>query len=207
MTTLITPEYAQHECSICYDELGTTNTCTTPCGHEFCFKCMMAALNHNNTCPCCRSTLREEVVEEDEESDDDYEYENEHEWDPITENINYLRRRTTYLQDMRDPHAHPAATPEVLAKKIQDAGYTMEDLVSIWSERIDRSNERYKDNNFVKKMVLDIENMVDNEDQEVDDRESEMEFMGQEDHRQIEIESRDIFDQFPELDLTNLFNM
>jgi hypothetical protein len=207
MTTLMTPEYAQHECSICYDELGTTNTCTTPCGHEFCFKCMMAALNHNNTCPCCRSTLREEVVEEDEESDDDYEYENEHEWDPITENINYLRRRTTYLQDMRDPHAHPAATPEVLAKKIQDAGYTMEDLVAIWSERIDRSNERYKDNNFVKKMVSDIENLVDSEDQEVDDRESEMEFMGQEDHRRIEIESRDIFDRFPELDLTNLFNM
>ena len=207
MTTLMTPEYAQHECSICYDELGTTNTCTTPCGHEFCFKCMMAALNHNNTCPCCRSTLREEVVVEDEESDDDYEYENEDEWDPITENINYLRRRTTYLQDMRDPDACPAATPQVLAKKIQDAGYTMEDLVVIWSERIDRSNERYKDNNFVKKMVSDIENMVDIEDQEVDDRESEMEFMGQEDHRQIEIESRDIFDQFPELDLTNLFNM
>jgi hypothetical protein len=168
---------------------------------------MMAALNHNNTCPCCRSTLREEVVVEDEESDDDYEYENEDEWDPITENINYLRRRTTYLQDMRDPDACPAATPQVLAKKIQDAGYTMEDLVAIWSERIDRSNERYKDNNFVKKMVSDIENMVDIEDQEVDDRESEMEFMGQEDHRQIEIESRDIFDQFPELDLTNLFNM
>jgi hypothetical protein len=56
-------------------------------------------------------------------------------------------------------------------------------------------------------MVSDIENMVDIEDQEVDDRESELEFMGQEDHRQIEIESREIFDRFPELDLTNLFNM
>lgn len=197
MTTLTPIEYAQHECSICYDELGTTNTCTTPCGHEFCFKCMMEALNHNNTCPCCRSTLKEEVVVEDEESDD--------EWDPNDDNINYWRRGTNYLQSMSNDDR--VATPEVLAKKIQAAGYTMEDLVAIWSERIDRSNDRYKDNNFVKKMVSDIENMVDIEDQEVDDRESEMEFMGQEDHRQIEIESRDIFDRFPELDLTNLFNM
>lgn len=204
MTTLSTTEYAQHECSICYDELGTTNTCTTPCGHEFCFKCMMSALNHNNTCPCCRSTLKEEPEESEDEEESDNE--DEYEWDPTTENINYWRRRSSYLQNMRDPDAHPVATPKVLAKKIQDAGYTMEDLVAIWSERIDRSNDRYKDNNFVKKMVSDIENLVDNEDKEVDDRESEMEFMGQEDHRGIEIESRDIFERFPDLDLTNLFN-
>jgi hypothetical protein len=201
---MICEQNIEKECAICYDTLGTTNTCTTPCGHEFCFKCMIEALNHNNSCPCCRSTLKEEVVEEDEESDD--EYENEYDWDPITENINYLRRRATYLQDMRDPDACPAATPKVLAKKIQDAGYTMEDLVAIWSERIDRSNDRYKDNNFVKKMVSDIENLVDIEDQEVEIRESEMELMGQEDDRQIEIESRDIFDRFPELDLNVLFN-
>jgi len=203
---MICEQNIERECAICYDTLGTTNTCTTPCGHEFCFNCMMSALNHNNTCPCCRSTLKEEIEEEEEESEYENEYENEYDWDPITENINYLRRRTTYLQDMRDPDAHPVATPKVLAKKIQDAGYTMEDLVAIWCERIDRSNDRYKDNNFVKKMVSDIENLVDDEDQEVDDRESEMELMGQEDQRRIEIESRDIFERFPDLDLTNLFN-
>lgn len=198
---MICEQNIEKECAICYDTLGTTNTCTTPCGHEFCFKCMMEALNHNNSCPCCRSTLKEEVVEE-EDSDDEEEYE----WNPLDETINYWRRGTNYLQNMHDPLACPVATPKVLAKKIQDAGYTMEDLVSIWCERIDRSNDRYKDNNFVKKMVSDIENMVDDEDQEVEIRESEMELMGQEDQRGIEIESRDIFERFPDLDLNDLFN-
>lgn len=198
---MICEQNIEKECAICYDTLGTTNTCTTPCGHEFCFKCMMEALNHNNSCPCCRSTLKEDVVEE-EDSDDEEEYE----WNPLDENINYWRRGTNYLQNMHDPLACPVATPKVLAKKIQDAGYTMEDLVSIWCERIDRSNDRYKDNNFVKKMVSDIENLVDNEDQEVEIRESEMELMGQEDKRGIEIESRDIFERFPDLDLNILFN-
>ena len=186
------------ECAICYDTLGATNTCTTPCGHEFCFKCMMSALNHNNRCPCCRSILKEEVVEE-EDSDDEEEYE----WNPLEENINYWREGTTFRNISNDDQL---ATPKMIAKKIEEAGYTMEDLVSIWLERIDRSNDRYKDNNFVKKMVSDIENLVDNEDQEVEIRESEMELMGQEDQRGIEIESRDIFERFPDLDLNILFN-
>jgi len=202
--------FKNDECSICYDQLGEKNNCTTPCGHIFCFECMMQALNRNNLCPCCRAPLREEPEESEDEEESEYEEESEgedeYEWNPLDENINDWRRRSIYLQNMRDPLACPAATPKVLAKKIQDAGYTMEDLVSIWCERIDRSNDRYKDNNFVKKMVSDIENLVDNEDQEVEIRESEMELMGQEDQRGIEIESRDIFERFPDLDLNVLFN-
>lgn len=98
------------------------------------------------------------------------------------------------------------ATPKIIAKKIEEAGYTMEDLVSIWLERIDRSSERYNDNNFVKKMVSDIENLVDNEDSEKETRVDEMELMGKEDHRTSQLESNDVFEQFPDLDLNVLFN-
>ena len=81
----------------------------------------------------------------------------------------------------------------------------MEDLVTIWLERIDRSNERYKDNNFVKKMVSDIENLVDKEDEDRHDRENEMEQMGNEDIRRQALESRDIFDMDPNFNLRILF--
>ena len=195
---MICEQNMERECAICYDTLGSTNTCTTPCGHEFCFKCMMSALNHNNRCPCCRSILKEEIVEEDD-SDDEEEYE----WNPLDENINYWREGTTFHNISNDDQL---ATPKIIAKKIEEAGYTMEDLVSIWLERIDRSSERYNDNNFVKKMVSDIENLVDNEDSEMETRVDEMDMMGKEDHRTSQLESNDVFERFPDLDLNVLFN-
>ena len=81
----------------------------------------------------------------------------------------------------------------------------MEDLVTIWLERIDRSSERYKDNNFVKKMVSDIEKLVDKEDEDRHDRENEMEQMGNEDIRRQSLENRDIFDMDPNFNLSILF--
>ena len=32
------------ECVICFEEMGKTNSCVTPCGHKFCFNCMVKAL-------------------------------------------------------------------------------------------------------------------------------------------------------------------
>ena len=41
-------------CNICYETLGDKNTTTTPCGHKFCFQCIIKALQY----PCCRETLQ-----------------------------------------------------------------------------------------------------------------------------------------------------
>ena len=193
--------FKNDECSICYDQLGEKNNCTTPCGHVFCFECMMQALNRNNLCPCCRAPLKEEPEESEDESDEEDD-DDEYEWDPLVENINHWREGTNfYNMTANDEYA----TPKTIAKKIENAGYTMEDLVTIWLERIDRSSERYKDNNFVKKMVSDIENLVDKEDEDRHDRENEMEQMGNEDIRRQALESRDIFDMDPNFDLSVLF--
>lgn len=61
------------DCCICLETLGNTNITTTPCGHTFCFSCLMKSMDLKNTCPYCRTNLREE---EDiiEESDDDESY-------------------------------------------------------------------------------------------------------------------------------------
>ena len=193
--------FKNDECSICYDQLGEKNNCTTPCGHVFCFECMMQALNRNNLCPCCRAPLKEEPEESEDESDEEDD-DDEYEWDPLAENINLWRGGTNfYNMTTNDRYA----TPETIAKKIEDAGYTMQDIVTIWLERIDRSSERYKDNNFVKKMVSDIENLVDKEDEDRHDRENEMEQMGNEDIRRQALESRNIFDMDPNFDLSILF--
>ena len=197
------------ECSICYDELGTTNTCVTPCGHEFCFKCMMSALNHNNTCPCCRTQLKE-VQESDEEDDDDDEEEfSEYDWNPEYENINI---RTVYPENITSDDLHNISnhsdfeTPEIISKKIQNSGYTMEDVVSIWLGRIQRSKSRYNRNSFVNKMVNDIQNIVYTEDHKKTEREFEIALMSEEDVRMNNLENKNIFDEFPDLNLNVLFN-
>jgi hypothetical protein len=66
------------ECAICFDEIGSSNNCVTPCGHKFCFKCIVKSTKQNNSCPCCRGPLCEPSIEEEEEeeeySDNEEEY-------------------------------------------------------------------------------------------------------------------------------------
>ena len=52
------------ECGVCLEQIGKTNNCVTPCGHAFCFMCMVKCLAQKNTCPMCRSSLNE-IQEED----------------------------------------------------------------------------------------------------------------------------------------------
>lgn len=61
------------ECAICFEEIGSSNNCVTPCGHKFCFNCIVKSTKQNNTCPCCRGPLCEPSPDEDEDEDADYE--------------------------------------------------------------------------------------------------------------------------------------
>jgi hypothetical protein len=48
------------ECSICYNKIGEINYCITPCGHSFCFTCIIKLIKRKkNTCPNCRAILIE----------------------------------------------------------------------------------------------------------------------------------------------------
>ena len=64
------------ECCVCFESIGKTNVTTTPCGHTFCFSCLMKCMDVKNNCPYCREPLREEsdIIEssDDEYSDDEY---------------------------------------------------------------------------------------------------------------------------------------
>jgi hypothetical protein len=59
----------QIECAICFEEIGSSNNCVTPCGHKFCFNCIVKSTRQNNSCPCCRGPLGEPIPD----NEDDYE--------------------------------------------------------------------------------------------------------------------------------------
>ena len=65
-----TMDVLEKECPICYEQIGNKNTCTTECGHTFCFKCMAESIQRNVKCPCCRFELVKPMDEEDIEDDD-----------------------------------------------------------------------------------------------------------------------------------------
>jgi len=54
----VVPE--SNECSICYETMGDKNSCVTECGHKYCLKCLLIAMERNNTCPMCRHVLKED---------------------------------------------------------------------------------------------------------------------------------------------------
>jgi hypothetical protein len=64
-------EEEEDTCCICFEILNTKkNYCVTPCGHPFCFMCIVKTMAKQNSCPCCRASLYKEetfhanVVEE-----------------------------------------------------------------------------------------------------------------------------------------------
>ena len=134
----------QEECCICFEELGKTNITTTPCGHIFCFKCIIKCLDIKNTCPYCRVVLKEESI--DNESDEDTETSSESS-DSDSEvcvwNIHNTSNPITMKAKVKDIH-------DEFIKK----GITMENLISIFCERYD-DKTKYKN-------ILKVENMLSN---------------------------------------------
>lgn len=45
------------DCSLCYRLLY--DPVTTPCGHVFCRRCLDRCLDHQSSCPLCKSSLAE----------------------------------------------------------------------------------------------------------------------------------------------------
>uniref|UniRef100_A0A6C0B444 RING-type domain-containing protein n=1 Tax=viral metagenome TaxID=1070528 RepID=A0A6C0B444_9ZZZZ len=146
------------ECCICFEEIGSKNNCTTPCGHQFCFVCMSKSLANNNTCPCCRAVLME-VPDEDEDSDysdsDSDEEEEEEDFD-FPEDANLDR----------------------ITEKFMAKGYGPTDLMVMLVGRIKERNDKYNPET-IKKMYTDLNEIVDDLEKQKD----ELKLFGAEDIR------------------------
>ena len=64
-------EKYENICNICYEEVGDKNRCSTPCGHLFCFQCIMKSSKLNNTCPMCREIICENIENNNDDDNDD----------------------------------------------------------------------------------------------------------------------------------------
>lgn len=147
------------ECSICYDEISSTNNCVTPCGHVFCFKCMMQSLGNNNTCPCCRSVLIEEPAEESEYEDSD-------------------SGESDTDSESGEPE-NALGEIETIAERLLQKGYTMTDMVALLTMRASKRDDKKYTTEYYNHLEEEFENICD----EVDTNAEEMALFAQEDKR------------------------
>lgn len=140
-------EQTQHECCICYETIGKSNMTVTPCGHQFCFSCLMKSMDLRNTCPCCRAPLREEedIIQDDDDdeeefSDSDSEHFSEDDEDNIDVHSIDQMVRATFWDNASNPSSEIATTTELetIAKNYH---ISMTDLISIMTYRYDEKND------------------------------------------------------------------
>jgi len=57
----------EFDCAICMEEINKNNNyAVTPCGHKFCFNCILQSIQTLNTCPYCREVL---ITESDSDNE------------------------------------------------------------------------------------------------------------------------------------------
>jgi len=170
---------AQIDCPICMDSIEFNKNCvTTECGHCFHASCLMTSVAHNGFgCPYCRTTMAEEVkddesteyesVDEDDEDDEDalrgfrFFFNNlngeEHDQDDVDEEIANEELEQENAAEEQDPNVPSTA---FVAQKLREQGVTFEQLVNMicnldheeYNE--DEAAERFNDELFGKIRIV-----------------------------------------------------
>ena len=189
------------ECAVCYDKIGNKNNCVTPCGHTFCFQCMMSCLNYKNTCPICRQVLQEDINDESsEEFSEEEDGESDEEFDMDNASADW-GLHSTFLPGMHSQlPAIPIetmtnistsnnykATPKTITDKIKTRGYTLEDIIVLWTWRVDRMNPKYNQR-YLEKMRDDMADLINTLDCEQTNCQLEREDMEKEDKNQNQMD-------------------
>ena len=177
------------ECCICYEQIGEKNKCTTPCGHKFCFNCMMKSLNVNNTCPCCRAVLQEKIEEaECNYEDDESEYESEPD-----EDLDYTERCCL-------------SNSKTITSQLELKGYSMSDMVTLYLGRLYKYNER-SSNDFIRILEDDILDITEIEDElKKQEHHETCDMMNEDTHRHNGKQTNSSFiDTVSEYNIINLF--
>jgi cupin superfamily acireductone dioxygenase involved in methionine salvage len=136
----------------------------------------------------CRTTYleKDELLHSDsdeEEDDDETLYDSDEDEDATVYSMNNTTDRTII------------ATPTNISDQLQKRGYTITDIVSLWTNRIDRQNKRYTQS-FVKTMIKDIDSIIHEADEDKYNILVEREMMEGEDARAMERDDGYIFDSF-----------
>ena len=124
------------DCPVCYEEIGSNNSCTTTCGHSFCLNCLLQAYSSQNTCPLCREVLNlnkkpDENLDEDDEDDEDYEEDGD---GSVTLNSEDEDDEDD-SESTQTVDINKLATIEKITEELVKNGFTMEDMVSMYLDR------------------------------------------------------------------------
>ena len=123
------------ECCICFESIKKTNNCTTPCGHIFCFNCIVKSLNNNKNCPYCR-TILDDSPDEDEDEEIEDEDEDEDDYDEDYED---------YDENNDDKNEELLNT---LTERYEKNGFTLKDALSMLSNLYSNKNSTYTEEYF-----------------------------------------------------------
>lgn len=171
-------EQTQNDCCVCFEELGKTNITTTPCGHSFCFSCIMKCMDVKNSCPYCRTPLREEsdIIESDDESEfsemseifheEEEEEENPHHWVLDWSDM-------TGLDKTNNPSYNLTTVDEIM-DFTQKNNITMRDLVAATFWRYDRTDDVRDISNKSKELSKFIKNREIEKQTQWDERQEMM---------------------------------
>ena len=141
------------ECPICMDDIDVNkNSVTTDCGHCFHTSCLMHNVSLNGyCCPCCRASMADEPPLDDDDSSDDS-YDDEDDEDYIlrgfrffNNNLNGCDHSEDDVIDENDDETDEQKPPtfSYITQKLQEKGFTYEQLVQVILNEHDEYNDDY----------------------------------------------------------------
>jgi hypothetical protein len=119
---------------------------------------MLKHLQQNNGCPCCRSTLIEELVDSENDSENEEDADDEDEEEDAEE---------------QDEEEYPI---ENLVAAFEAKGYGLKDALSLLMYKFSKTDEKY-----TKAYIRQLEADIDDVNEELQNEHLEREEMGQED--------------------------
>lgn len=105
MSALLTPIDMSNTCTICLNDVGTTNVTTLPCGHTFHYNCIMRWNQEHNSCPYCRT----QIIQNDDDNHGDNDLENDGGDIPNLIQINDIEQNIQNILIMDNYHEHENA--------------------------------------------------------------------------------------------------
>jgi len=126
---------SEQQCPICFECVDSqSNFSKTPCGHAFCFQCILKALETNNTCPLCRAELkpipkRSRILRHNDDSSDEEE----------SDDDETLESASEENESDDSPIIESDCDIEYLEKVLQEKGITYQNILSLLLNRFPES--------------------------------------------------------------------
>jgi len=178
-SSVILNEITVTNCPVCFDPITTDkNVCSTPCGHIFCFGCMVKCLNTSNTCPYCRAEINDKPIDnnhtvfiydddeddDDDDDEDDYDEENDDDdYETISDNEENPENNTNNeTQVSNEQETDDECNIEYVESYFKEKGISYINLLSVMFNRYPKTMTKRMRRQLDKKLY-DMMDFLDEE--------------------------------------------